>query len=117
MDLSHLRVAADDSEVVAIAHQRALQATVLALDGFELQRALDQRRHLLRRKRLLDEIERTALDGFDRDVESAMRGHNDNLGVRCVVIVDVHERVSRPRRISANLVSVWQWEWIATGIV
>ena len=40
-----------------------------------------------------------------------------DLRVWSVVIVDVHERGSRPWRVTANLASVWQWEWISTGIV
>src|SRR5574338_643873 len=42
VDLSHLWIAADDSEVVAITKQRRiLEAAVLTFDGLELQRAFD----------------------------------------------------------------------------
>ena len=44
MDLPHLRIAADDFKIVFIADEGRLQAPVLALDGFELQGAFDERR-------------------------------------------------------------------------
>src|SRR6185436_19591276 len=75
---------ADDPEVVGIAHQRAFQCAILALDGLELQRAFDQRRHLMKRERLFNVVESTELDGFDRNVERAVRSHDHDFRVRCV---------------------------------
>src|SRR5689334_15683111 len=85
MDLPHLRNTTDDSEVVSIG-QRTLQAAVLALDGLELQRAFNQRRHLMRRERFFDVVESATLDGFDRDLERTVCGHYDDLGIRRVAL-------------------------------
>src|SRR5215213_2003245 len=77
---------ADDPKIIAISHQRTLQTSVLALDGLELQRAFNQRHHLLRRERLFNVVESAALDGVDSDVDRAVRGHYDHFGVRRVVL-------------------------------
>ena len=81
MNLLHLRMTADDSEIISIAHQCSLQAAVLTFNGFELQGALYQRRHLMRREGLFDVVKRTAFDSFDRYIERAMRGHHDHLRI------------------------------------
>src|SRR5688572_30926160 len=78
VDLPHLWVMSDDSEVLAVT-ERSLEVTILALDGFELQSAADQRRDLLWRERFFDVVERAELDSFDRDVERAVRRH-DKIG-------------------------------------
>jgi hypothetical protein len=82
VDLLHLRVTSDDSEVVAISSQRTLQTAVLTFDRFELQRSFDQGDDLMRRERFLDEVKSAALDGFDRNVQRAVRGHHNDFRVR-----------------------------------
>ena len=50
----------------------------------QLQRAFDQRCHLMRCERFFQVVERIALDGLDSDVEGPMRGHHDDFRIRRV---------------------------------
>jgi hypothetical protein len=77
--LPHLRVVAEDAEVVGLARERALEQAVLAPHLLELQRALRQHDDLLGRERLLDVVEGSALDGLDGGVERAVRAHQNHL--------------------------------------
>src|SRR6185369_16876479 len=48
------------------------------------QHASDERRDLCRSERLLDVVESAVLDRVDRNVERAVRGHDNDLGGRSV---------------------------------
>src|SRR5688500_15445436 len=69
VNLLDLRVAADETEVVAVALERALERAVLALDVVELQGARRQHERLLGGEGLFEVVEGAALDGLDGEVE------------------------------------------------
>src|SRR5215213_1447854 len=92
MDLSHLRMTADDAEVISIAHQRTLQAPVLTFDSLELQGAFNQHRDLIRCEGFFDVVEGAALDGFDSDIQRAVRSHHDHKSIGSVAL-DVVQQI------------------------
>src|SRR5688572_17179783 len=77
---------ADHAERFAVTGEGALERTILDPHGGKLQGAFDKREHAIRWKRFLQVVISAALDGFDRYVDRAKGGHEDNFGIRGFVL-------------------------------